>query len=69
MRKLLPLPVMLCLFYLIGCDKEVIQQEIGGAIDDHGCLPAAGEIWCEHTNSCERSCEPAEKEDFVNIQE
>ncbi|MFT7684323.1 MAG: hypothetical protein ACI935_003851 [Moritella dasanensis] len=38
---------------------------IGGVRDPHGCLPAAGYLWCERTQSCERSWELA---DAVHIE-
>ncbi|PKH07393.1 hypothetical protein [Moritella sp. Urea-trap-13] len=35
-------------------------EVIGGDRDAHGCLPAAGYLWCERTQTCERSWELAD---------
>ncbi|QUM75274.1 hypothetical protein HWV00_02965 [Moritella sp. 24] len=35
-------------------------EPIGGDRDEHGCLPAAGYLWCERTQTCERSWELAD---------
>ncbi|MDX2320419.1 MAG: hypothetical protein QNK26_07450 [Moritella sp.] len=35
-------------------------EPIGSDRDVHGCLPAAGYLWCERTQTCERSWELAD---------
>ena len=55
MKLLLPL---LCLG-IVACSSTE-QTPIGGTQDEHGCLPAAGYLWCERTQTCERSWELAD---------
>jgi hypothetical protein len=39
---------------------------VGGDRDAHGCIPSAGYLWCEHTNTCERPWELAQSKGFNN---
>jgi len=48
----------LLLASITGCSSTV-PEIIGGDSDEHGCLPAAGYLWCERTQTCERSWELA----------
>ena len=49
----------LLLLSITACSSTP-QEPIGGERDAHGCLPAAGYLWCERTQSCERSWELAD---------
>lgn len=60
MKLLAPL---LCL--AITACSATQPEPIGGDRDAHGCLPAAGYLWCERTQSCERAWELA---DTANIE-
>lgn len=54
----------LLLLSITACSSTP-QEPIGGERDAHGCLPAAGYLWCERTQNCERSWELA---DAVHIE-
>lgn len=49
----------LLLLGITACSSTT-QEPIGGDRDAHGCLPAAGYLWCERTQTCERSWELAD---------
>jgi len=51
----------LLVFSITGCShSEPEFKPIGGDRDEYGCLPSAGYLWCERTQSCERSWELAD---------
>ncbi len=42
---------------------------VGGARDAHGCLTAAGYVWCEREKDCVRPWELAAEKGFPNTEE
>lgn len=49
----------LLLLGITACSSTT-PESIGGDRDEYGCLPAAGYLWCERTQRCERSWELAD---------
>lgn len=50
-------------------DEDRTPPVVGGDVDEHGCRPSAGYIWCEKTASCERPWELAQSQGFENTPE
>lgn len=58
-KILTPLLTFSLLVSITACSGTA-PEAIGGDRDEHGCLPAAGYLWCERSQTCERSWELAD---------
>ncbi len=55
MKRFIPL----LLLGMTACSSPT-PERVGGDRDEYGCLPAAGYLWCERSQTCERSWELAD---------
>ena len=39
-------------------ESDLLPLDLLGASDEHGCVPSAGYIYCNYTDSCQRFNEP-----------
>lgn len=59
---LLMLAIGVLTFYVIRLNENMDylhellsdDKQIGGELDEHGCLPTAGYVWCESKQECFR---------------
>ncbi|SQD78905.1 hypothetical protein [Moritella yayanosii] len=58
-KILTPLLTFSLLVSITACSGTP-PETVGGDRDAHGCLPAAGYLWCERSQICERSWELAD---------
>ena len=58
-KILTPLLTFSLLVSITAC-SNTLPETVGGDRDEHGCLPAAGYLWCERSQTCERSWELAD---------
>ena len=69
--KKISLLIFLLIFVLSGCgvviSDLVDQKPIGGGKDEHGCLVAAGYIWCEAKQECLRVWEDWCEDETLDI--
>lgn len=45
------------LFATITACSSIEPEPVGSDRDEYGCLPSAGYLWCERSQTCERSWE------------
>ncbi|MBL1418486.1 MAG: hypothetical protein COB27_016610 [Moritella sp.] len=58
-KILTPLLTFSLLVSITACSSTP-SETVGGDRDEHDCLPAAGYLWCERSQTCERSWELAD---------
>lgn len=69
MKTLLTFSIFLTTLLLKACGKTPEPQHLAGADrDSHGCIGAAGYLWCEKENQCVRPWELAKDKGFENTE-